>query len=252
MKKYKLIKKYPGSPNTLGLEIKQNGTFYHSDFCTKGVEYFHQSFNPENHPEFWEEIQEKDYQILSLYIRRAIKHDILDVENISQDYILGLLKCDSNEIHSIKRLSDGEIFTIGDNYMQTLTGKKSVIKEFIILLNKLCLFSPDLAYSYLYESEKIKQPLCKSADGLDIYEDDSVVCLDKNDWITRNENYKFQPRDVKDENYLFFSTKEAADKYILMNKPCLSINDVIDNLHYSPLKTKIKLKDLVKNKLPQS
>lgn len=58
-----------------------------------------------------------------------------------------------------------------------------------------------------------------------------------------------------------FSTKEAADSFVLMNKPCLSINDVIKAMqnnvvhskeygtHIHGTKTKMELISLVKDKL---
>ena len=270
MKNFRLIKKYPGSPNTLGLEIKQNGTFYHSDFCTKGVEYFHQSFNPENHPEFWEEIQEKEYRILSLYIRRAIKHDICDVRKSSQDYILDVLKCDGNKIHSIKRLSDGEIFTIGDKcHLSNGNYYNFELKEFKFFTNgqsghlekhrnktwlKLGIVSvlhKDPVFFYLEDMVKTKIPSLRTEDGIDIFAGNIINSVHKR---TFQISYGGIIRStfVKNSDYLYFSTKEAADEYVLMNKPCLSVNDVMNVFNYGLLETKNQLKDLVKNKLPQS
>jgi hypothetical protein len=78
MKKYKLIKQYPGSVE-LGTIISRKCT---TDIW-KGTTYY------ETYPEFWQEVIEKDYEIL---ISRVVPQEIL----------------------SVKRLSDGEIFTVGD------------------------------------------------------------------------------------------------------------------------------------------
>ena len=56
MKKYKLIKKYPGSPS-LGTDITIDEKGYNSLHCDNDLK-------PEDHPEFWEEVK-KDYEILS-------------------------------------------------------------------------------------------------------------------------------------------------------------------------------------------
>lgn len=56
-----------------------------------------------------------------------------------------------------------------------------------------------------------------------------------NGWYTRNKVQN--PIDGEDakvleamrEGFIFFSTKEAANKYILMNKPVLSLKDITDN-----------------------
>jgi hypothetical protein len=59
--RFKLIKKYPGSPKKLGLTIFKNGPFWQSNSVTQNVEHFHKSeneFSPLDYPEFWEEIIE--------------------------------------------------------------------------------------------------------------------------------------------------------------------------------------------------
>lgn len=45
-------------------------------------------------------------------------------------------------------------------------------------------------------------------------------------------------------------TKEAAEEYILMNKPCLSLNDVFNTITWLDNSKKL-LKELVKQKLKQ-
>ena len=75
-KKYKLIKEYPGSPE-LGIIAEER-------------------YVMKDQPEYWEEVVEKDYEIL---ISRVVPQEIL----------------------SVKRLSDGEVFTIGDEVMWDLT-----------------------------------------------------------------------------------------------------------------------------------
>jgi hypothetical protein len=82
MKKYKLIKQYPGSV-VLGTIAQPNDLIQHDFF--------------EKYSEFWQEVIEKDYEIL---ISRVVPQEIL----------------------SVKRLSDGEVFTIGDR-AKTITSK---------------------------------------------------------------------------------------------------------------------------------
>lgn len=123
MKKFKLIKKYPGSPK-LGLEIHDNGPFWESDFAIKSVELFHINniiFQPENYPEFWEEVVEKDYEILSfksisknsnnkLSTRLSNgKHSWLSDLNPKENKESILIDNKNYIIVSVKRLSDGEI-----------------------------------------------------------------------------------------------------------------------------------------------
>jgi len=58
-----------------------------------------------------------------------------------------------------------------------------------------------------------------------------ISCVNKNtltlDLI--NIEYDQLARKYKLSDYLKFSTKEAAEEFVLMNKPCLSINDVEDS-----------------------
>ena len=53
-------------------------------------------------------------------------------------------------------------------------------------------------------------------------------------------------RVYNNDTYLYFSTKEKAEEYIIMNKPLLSIEDVKDHYCLGYIKD---LKKLVKNKM---
>jgi hypothetical protein len=69
MKQYKLIKEYPGSPKLDTKIIKSNiyrktGKEVIQSFMIKGEVWFKLD-DPENYPEFWELVVEKDYEILS-------------------------------------------------------------------------------------------------------------------------------------------------------------------------------------------
>ena len=102
--KYILKKEYPGSPK-LGNIIDN----LENDWI-------------ENYSEFWEEVVEKDYEILSFIVNqdfRALrKGEIVNKErpadrfrgyNISAGDTKGLLELSHWSIHSVKRISDGEI-----------------------------------------------------------------------------------------------------------------------------------------------
>ena len=103
--KYKLIKLLPfeNSPK-IGYTSSPN------PLVEDKVHYWNGNwFNPENYPEFWEKVVEKNYEILSF---------------ISKEWCIAQLSyftCENNftgndvwKIYSVKRLSDGEVFTIGD------------------------------------------------------------------------------------------------------------------------------------------
>ena len=84
MRKFKLIKEYPGSDHEgiIVLLKTPNGLY-------EGYQYNYYSKHVETNPEYWEEVVEKDYEVL---ISKIVPQEIL----------------------SVKRLSDGEIFTVGD------------------------------------------------------------------------------------------------------------------------------------------
>lgn len=91
--------------------------------------------------------------------------------------------------------------------------------------------------------------LFRSEDGVGIYEGDTYYALEDNYKDTWLKIVRYvgstQPNGVKQ-----FSKKEKAENYILMNKPCLSINDVKSFITRDWLET--DLKELVKSKLNES
>jgi hypothetical protein len=162
-----------------------------------------------------------------------------------------------HHIHSIKRLSDGEIFTIGDK----ITGKSKYNCTInIIELNPNCnqiMFNRLDEGIDLVNAKHYKQPLFKTEDGVDIFEGMSFyyVCEELELYNTiccYDEDIKLY------NNSKFFSTKEKAEEYIIMNKKVLSLNDIFDNCINIP-NTRISkaaetailnsLKKIVKNKL---
>jgi hypothetical protein len=153
--KYQLLKLLPfeNSPR-IGFTIEPDKSYdnrYHINYLI---------FDPKIHPEFWEPVVEKDYEILSVLIRRSDKHQqkIVDA-NDSVDYITSLINCDGNSIHSVKRLSDGEIFTIGDIIDTRVDNKyKQEILE-ISIKNNTIMFITKLGFVILSVAKKVKQPL---------------------------------------------------------------------------------------------
>lgn len=169
-------------------------------------------------------------------------------------------------IHSVKRLSDGEIFNIGD---YTNFGK---IKEFKLItennitseiagnlcftenINKIAIRTGDCLFAnHLLDDVKIcKIPLFTTEDGVDIYENIKLIYVSPNydvnlhcvDWDINTVKKCMQ------SGGKYFSTKQAAEEYLLTNKPCLSINDVLKIDNYNNISCSLleKLKSLVKIK----
>ena len=150
--KYKLIKEYPGSPK-LGYidDLNKSGHNNQGEYV--------QSMYDKN-PEFWQEVVEKNYEILS-YITiesELIKYKDLDINDD--------LNCDKYlKIYSVKRLSDGEIFTIGDKvfswHVNYTINKISIINDKCMVSALYDTNNPNgsrLHYN-LKNLKKVKQPL---------------------------------------------------------------------------------------------
>lgn len=246
--KYKLIKEYPGSPK-LGFTTELSHCLGTNDFLVCG-----KRFNPSEFPEFWQEIVEKDYEILEIQGKYG------SISSYKKQYDEDLK---DKSIYKIKRLSDGEIFTIGDEIKINLCEKR--IKKFEIKNNDLIIWFHSLFFSedkklikdkpgnccsdYIHNIEKIKQPLFTTEDGVDIFEGDTV-------WHTNLNTNKKPYSSIVEYIEPFtpvkglFSTKEKAEEYIIMNKPCLSLKDV--KLKLSSMSDTIgmrMLRELVKSKI---
>jgi len=237
----------------------KDGVLKSSGFCVE--------IGTEPSSEFWEEVIEKNYEILKIsgytlrdngkysHHKSQSKIGVITAEK--------LLSSDrySYYIKTVKRLSDGEIFTVGDKIMYNETPLK-IKKIFIDSKNyKLRIISENyrsqapvifFGINYLI---KYKQPFFTTEDGVDIYEGDTIFSVES----SLNEinlkvagNYKKSTKNhpvkhwYNDDKY--FSTKEKAEEYILMNKPCLSINDVL-SIGQRIIVDEGKLKKLVKSKL---
>jgi hypothetical protein len=227
--KYKLIKTYPGS-HKLGHIIApqlDNGYYVNSNWI-----------QPENHPEFWQLVVEKDYEILSYQGKET--SNIYNITNngtynsaSSQITVGNNLIPNYYNIYSVKRLSDGEIFTIGDKVNFNKKCKSStypinmlleikLINNIIYLENSKNIWSNELD-----QCLKLIQPLFTTEDGVDIFEnDEDVYYID----LKNLKDVKLSSPTIcstsQKSDYIFYKSKEKAEKYIFMNKPCLSLKDV--------------------------
>jgi len=218
----------------------QDGILKSSGFCVElGVEPSSQ---------FWEVISEKDFEIV---LWSFGNEDRLKTKNPDGTAI-------KYNIHSVKRLSDGEIFSIGDKLTEGTILRFS-LSDYNdgIYADTNRVSGNDMYYYYglpLNKWVKLNQPLFTTEDGVDRIKGDEIHFVDC--------YFKYQGKYIACENTLklflnrrIFSTKEAAENYIICNKPCLSFNDAwnisnnksSDN-HYVII-DKRKLKELVKSKI---
>jgi len=140
------------------------------------------------------------------------------------------------KIHSVKRLSDGEIFSVGDIIEIGFANiDKGSIDRFEINYfdNSEISAWHSVFGKVIKHLKKVKQPLLKTEDGVDVYEGDRYYV------VIEKEGFGYEPfsvawcgeGEIKSANYKnaakFFSDKEKANEYILLNKPLLSVNDIM-------------------------
>lgn len=232
MKKYKLIKKYPGSPKLGEIIVESKASVVQGYFINTYSIEDHDSANfqlknPEDYPEFWEEVIEKDYEILSYIGNKSknifylnppngkIKYNILNKELMNNNKYY--------DIHSIKRLSDNEKFNIGDN-LETGTIQSIHICN---IYNTITFgVSKDDEDTWLEDAKKVKEPLFTTEDGVEIFEGGKCFSVDLD---TFKLEIEYNPCKNQDFDYWkYFSTKKAAEEYVILNKPCLNINDLLE------------------------
>lgn len=273
--KYKLKKWYPTLPATwkAGDVITRDAQYYKHDAGL--IHRFISWSEVENNPEFWEKVI--DFEILSFkYSNTIFRYTESPAFSIDKDYrhyvaadggllceaSMGLLLGKFPEIYSVKRLSDGEIFSVGDKI--DCKGWFGNIIKFEIVNTELKIFQQQHIDSSKYkplsiqELIKFKQPLFKTEDGVNIFEHSVYhsVYLPTVEYMGGHcaeipNNGKYTSDACKT-----FSTKEKAEEYVLMNKPCLSIKEIapifgmyhLDNSRTSLDRLTEKLKDLVKSK----
>lgn len=191
----------------------------------------------------------KEYEILSFYLSERVfikyEDDLFRCDAYtgkgdewSESYLLNHEK--GYKIRSIKRLSDGEVFTVGDKitYNTIKEGsweggdwceiEKYSLNNGGIFINSHYLGSPEIKIN---DWVKAREVLFTTEDGKEVFEGQRV-------WYVNNDFnidfYDFNKMSGKDdlkhypEMYKYLSTKEAAEEYVLMNKPLLSVKDITD------------------------
>ncbi len=198
--------------------------------------------NPDNiHKRFienscdWEEIVEKDYEILSFkdtyfntYWKKGSNGKFGETD-LYWAFEADFIAPDKFIIHSVKRLSTGEVFTIGDKVEHITTGyKQTLVKiypNFEVDTNR-----EHIGIAWL---KPVKKPLFITEDGVEMFEGDKVWFITKK-LEGLNLIWCMCKNDAPDANYLYFSSEAKAKEYIEMNKPVLSISEMLDFLEGNP------------------
>lgn len=226
-KVYKLKQEYPGSPKegTVVVE-KENG------YEGLGITFPHKKF-VEDYPNNWElQVEKPKFRILSIINSCG---DIKEGKKVIYEWIYQMYP--NYIINSVERLSDGEIFKIGDTIKHYFVGEFT-IKNFKIIEEDLVIFH-ELGLVRFLKGDlttifKVKTKLFTTEDGVDVFEGDSFA------HTSGATEPKVKIATKKHLNYSLpmdklFSTKEKAEEYIKMNKPEFSRNQIInllDSFHF--------------------
>ncbi len=194
--------------------------------------------------------EHKDYEILS-YRNPNSFTDIPDADIISakgSEANIAVLR--NYPIHSVLRKSDGDIISIGD-----IDGfANSKVMRIYIENGKMCILT-ETGWNYLDKFKKVKQPipLLVTMDDVGIFEGDT--CWVVNDNFKLKEWHDTHASEIS-SSWKTFSTKEKAEDWVTLNKPCLSLKDIEDCMTkscHSGMMWKFlddeKLKQLAKNRL---
>lgn len=254
------------------VSCNSDGRFMTVDFFKKA-----KAISNKMKQEFMQELMnniepEKNWQIRAYYCDWAGKKDVVFIRIMQDSYTLFTTEIDGRiysytqecllgegaKIHSVRRLSDGEVFTIGDKVESVNRFYKGTwkIAEFIAANDMIYVTGDNQAVNLFAIKKYQKQPLLTTEDGKDIYEGDEY-------WFVSDQYHLLHQ--ITANNYLIernkykrFSTEEAAKEYILMNKPCLSVNDVekicilmYSREDYEQILNLNKLKELAKQKINQ-
>jgi len=236
MKRYALIKSYPNCNLIKGTVIYNSvGKGW---YCLKDSKNRIYLPNIEDFSEFWQEIVDTSYKILSFIQRTSgriwLENRGIDEWSASDDYtspmhISHILTNNLYRIHSVKRLLDEEIFTIGDR-IDINRHNDLIISRITICENDRVMITGTKGcasyFEYLKDVKKAKVPILTTNDGVDVYKEDSFIyATDK----SFNKIVCFPADIIKNSDLIAFSTESARDEYILWNKPVLSLKDLKEN-----------------------
>ncbi len=135
-----------------------------------------------------------------------------------------ILSCKTAVIQTVKRLSDGEIFVVGDN---TQVG---IITSFEIQGQNMIAKGSEFEYHINQLQKAKREHIFTTDDNVKIYEGDEyffcgeplVVYSSKAVW------YDIDGA-LQNTGNKHFSTREKAEEYCTMNRPCLSIQAMLDD-----------------------
>jgi len=229
------------------------------DYYDVGKEQIHKRFI-ENSCD-WEQLIDNDYEILSFYSGYEGSPMAYIFEKLSNGlYSKGTGSCTLKhgleywKIHSVKRLSDGKVFTVGDNinFNNKGYGKLLDIQFEVAPSDKgkgaLCFVNDNVVLGKWWTIDKLsksKTPLFKTLDNEHVFENQPY-------WGVYTDSYQMEenlngctkkgiPKYIEDkptDDFVTFAQKENAEKYIRDNEKKYSLNDMVKIAnHWAYIKT---------------
>lgn len=246
MKTYKLIKKYPLSLE-LGTEVTW-GEYGLSGSCYQvkvkaGIFRFDKD-TIENNSEFWQEVEQPDYEILEVKLsddtiltykgQDCIKRT--DVFTPGSTFKLDACLKDSRvKINSVKRLSDGLVIKVGNKvntkcYMTTETITGFEICDGTTSFRKGIWVKTVEGSMHIERVKEVLKPKYTTYDGVEVYSYSQKVY-----WVI-NGKYEYildmcasnvELIYAEPSTYQVFSTREAAEEYVKSIPPLFVTEDLV-------------------------
>ena len=214
----------------------------------------------------WREVQPKEWEITAFRsvprgtIWKLNKNGYYQKSNSVQNDLDSMLtkgytcvKTGNAEIYSVRRLSDNVEFKVSDNIQSTLGSTKFPFKITNFILTDTIYAENNISEQAIsiLNIQKIER-LFITEDNIDIFDENIELW----DISTTNWDYLDRTRAKYFIQFKEFPTtrkawyyKEKAEEYVLMNKPSLSINDVLKSFNNPGNSIIEPLKNLVKTKL---
>lgn len=178
--------------------------------------------------DIWEE---EKYELLSWIDKKGNVYE-------NREPVASILGNNSFYITSIKRLSDGEIFTVGDKAKTSKFGTTGTISQISTEGGSLYFSSEECVWGAYLES--MIKPVLITVDGVDLYKGDYYWFFwtknpARGQEINKIYKYKVVPLDSEtnwSENAMFFSSEIAAKNYLRDNEKKYSLNDIVSVVNH--------------------
>jgi hypothetical protein len=135
-------------------------------------------------------------------------------------------------IHSVKRLSDGSIWTIGDQIEWATCNNHGTIEGFEVSPrnNQMLAKHYSGGVSIMNIRKQTIEPLFTTEDGVEIFHEHYMVWVVNSAWALMHKSVTqkllWDDRPELEGCFKYFSTEEAANDYVNCNKPALCVKDI--------------------------